>query len=512
MKKFIKNIRFIDVLPYIVFMCVIVVALYLKFDYHMDELLSYTLSNHVGSYYLDPEDGVMYANSMDPYIEYLAVQKGDSFSYSIPYFRQVYESHPPIYYALLHTVCSFFPETFSKWYGGTVNIIFALGTLFVLRRIIEILTDSRFIKNILTWGFVFCYAVISQATFFRMYSTTLFITTLITYIFLWQLQKDRGKWFYICAAFMVFVGSLTYYGTLIFSTMICVTYGIYLLINKKWKDVGIFCGSMAAAGVASVCVFPAIIRHIFGEGQGSNAINNFFNIADMLSRLKSYTGFYNDFVFGRVEILILLAIIILIYVARKQNRFCFEKAQILNYIMILVPSLAFFLVAAKSAPYHEERYTSLVYANAYVGIMCPLYILISKVLEEKKAKIISILIVVFISSMGLFTNRWQYLYRWEIPKFEPLKEYSDLDCLCIHGGENWRLTTYILELTNYKGLTFIHLDNIGNFNLEDYITTGDGVVVLAGILDDSVMDEVMKHLPNYSGYKYISERSFYVYK
>ena len=512
-KDFIKEIKFRDVLPYIVFIILMIIALAMKFDYHVDETLTYALSNNAEPiYYMTPQEGVRYENSMDPYTEYLSVKPGNSFSYAIPYYKQVYESHPPIYYALVHTVSSFFPGTFSRWYAGTVNILFALGILFVLRRMVEILTGNYRIKEYLTWGFVFCYAILSEVTFFRMYVVTMFLTTLTTLIFLWQIQKDRGIWFYVFASFAVFVGSLTYYGTLIFSLMICTTYGVYLLINKKWKDVAKFVDGMALAGIAAVVVFPAIIGHIFGAGRGEEAIGNMLNISDFLSRLGTYSAFYNDFVFGRIMPLIVLALIGLLVYAKKTGKLEMNKQKMMYYVMIIIPSILYFLLASKSAPYPEERYTSLAYVNAYVGILCPLMILLHKLFSKKIATIVSVCLIVLISSIGLFTNRWQYLYRWEMPKFEPLNEYKDYDCVCVHSGENWRLNTYIIELTHYKGLTFIDLDDLDNYNLEDFIKTGNGVVVLAGIMDDSVMEAVMKQLPNYSGYEYISERSFYVYK
>ena len=85
-KDFIKKIKFRDVLPYIVFVILMIIALSLKFDYHVDETLTYALSNNAEPiYYMTPQEGFRYENSMDPYAEYLSVKPGNSFSYAIPY-------------------------------------------------------------------------------------------------------------------------------------------------------------------------------------------------------------------------------------------------------------------------------------------------------------------------------------------------------------------------------------------------------------------------------------------
>ena len=55
-------------------------------------------------------------NSPEDFNEYLAVSPDDRFDYAQVYENQIIDaSHPPLYYALVHTVCSFFPGVFSKW-------------------------------------------------------------------------------------------------------------------------------------------------------------------------------------------------------------------------------------------------------------------------------------------------------------------------------------------------------------------------------------------------------------
>ncbi len=58
------------------------------------------------------------------YNNYFAVKKNERFDYRKVWKNQKNDVHPPIYYILLHTICSFFPGKFSWWYAGSINIFF----------------------------------------------------------------------------------------------------------------------------------------------------------------------------------------------------------------------------------------------------------------------------------------------------------------------------------------------------------------------------------------------------
>ena len=46
-----------------------------------------------------------------------SVHPGERFGYGKVWANQAGDVHPPLWYAALHTVCSFFPGEFSKWFS-----------------------------------------------------------------------------------------------------------------------------------------------------------------------------------------------------------------------------------------------------------------------------------------------------------------------------------------------------------------------------------------------------------
>ncbi|NLM16869.1 MAG: hypothetical protein GX221_04060 [Candidatus Riflebacteria bacterium] len=105
--------------------------MYNKASYTPDEILSYGLSNSTKSLFLYPHPWKRNQKStnFNDWIpgrtieEYVTVQENERFSYKNTWQNQEQDTHPPLYYLILHTICSFFPETFSKWQGFSINIL-----------------------------------------------------------------------------------------------------------------------------------------------------------------------------------------------------------------------------------------------------------------------------------------------------------------------------------------------------------------------------------------------------
>ena len=110
-----------------------------KQGFHEDELLTYNLAN--SSKQLNVDGGW---NSPEDFNEYLAVSENDRFDYAQVYENQIIDaSHPPFYYALVHTVCSLFPNVFSKWLAYSINVLAMVGILILLFKIGKKVTGNN---------------------------------------------------------------------------------------------------------------------------------------------------------------------------------------------------------------------------------------------------------------------------------------------------------------------------------------------------------------------------------
>ena len=198
----------------------------------------------------------------------------------------------------MHTICSLFPDRFSIWYTGIINIIFALLTLYVIRGLVYELVQSNEAVTLASVIFVFSAGILSSVTFLRMYVMTMFEVALVTLIFVRAAAKGHTWKFYIQVIMISVAGALTHYYFIVYLFFICLFWGVHLLIGRRFRDAGLFMISMILSGGLSIAVFPGMIKHMFlKEGyRGQESIENLtrFSITEYGSRLREFYSFLNE--------------------------------------------------------------------------------------------------------------------------------------------------------------------------------------------------------------------------
>ncbi len=105
-----------QILLSLIVIAALAVILSFKVGYHVDEMLTFHLANHQG-FALKINDGHIYSGAQ-LWQEYIVVNKANTFDYANVFTNQQHDVHPPLYYILIHTICSFSPDSFSMWMGG----------------------------------------------------------------------------------------------------------------------------------------------------------------------------------------------------------------------------------------------------------------------------------------------------------------------------------------------------------------------------------------------------------
>ena len=155
---------------YVLFFLAMAVFIREKRNYHLDEILTFTLSNNTYDSYISvyPEYNVRYDDPESVWLDRMTVRPGEGFNYKNVWERQAMDTHPPFYYVLIHTVSSFMPGRYSKWIGGGVNIFLALSSLFVFRKLLAKFIRNRVFGLVASCAFCFSAGVLSNVTYFRM--------------------------------------------------------------------------------------------------------------------------------------------------------------------------------------------------------------------------------------------------------------------------------------------------------------------------------------------------------
>ncbi len=243
-----------------------------KTAHHEDEYFSYGMANSHDRPFLYGSAYSVYDNynswmSGADFAEYISVQKGETFDYATVWENQAFDTHPPLYYALLHTISSFFADDFSWWWAFAINLAaFVISQIFLYRLGLLVGKDRWCALLVcLLWGF----SMAGQNTqlFLRMYS----MLTMFVIVFAWKLlksviQKDISlKKDLLPLMLITAVASLTQHLFLLIAFFLTLFSLFWMAGRKEWKkllriSIAVLCGVLLSA-----LVFPATVGHLLGE-------------------------------------------------------------------------------------------------------------------------------------------------------------------------------------------------------------------------------------------------------
>ncbi len=244
-----------------------------KQGYHMDELWSYGLSN---SYYqphmytrfgIDEWDEYNHWNDGSLFREYLTVGEDERFEYGSVYYNQKNDVHPPLYYYILHTICSFFPGSFSPWYAFSINAVsFVAAQIFLYFCVVKI-SKNRFagLAACAWWGF--STGAITCHIYLRMYALLIAFTLAYTYLTLKLIYDGFSKKNMALLCIVTYLGSLVQYFFIVYAGAMAACMCVYYLVKKQPKRMFAYGGFLLLSVGLAVLSFTPMLKHMLAENE-----------------------------------------------------------------------------------------------------------------------------------------------------------------------------------------------------------------------------------------------------
>ena len=382
-----------------------------KQGFHEDELLTYNLAN--SSKQLNVDGGW---NSPEDFNEYLAVSENDRFDYAQVYENQIIDaSHPPFYYALVHTVCSLFPNVFSKWLAYSINVLAMVGILILLFKIGKKVTGNNLYALIASGAYALSIACITTTIYLRMYATLTFFVLAFLYMSLVMYEKKNTVRISDCLmlTLIVILGILTQYYFILFAGLIGLVFLVFKIKERNIKDLIKYIIAAVIGAVIALCIYPYIISNVLGgnRGLGSLDISNleFVTIFTYLVyKLCTYIQILaKDLFLNQVWLFALcagFAVGVGIY-------FRFTKKHKLNRkaMFIIIPALVYFIGISLVSPFNSDRYVmaslpliSMLFTFAFIKIF--------ELIKNEKVRLILPASVVLASAIAFCTVTPYYIY------------------------------------------------------------------------------------------------------
>lgn len=168
------------------------------------------------------------------FLNYVAPQGSTRFDYASVYYNQTQDVHPPLFYFLLHTVCSLFPGSFTKWTGLGMNFVLLGGTLAALYALgMELFADWK--KALFVCAlYAFNREMISNVTMVRMYMLMTLLTILLALLVAKSLRRPSVPK-YLLIGVTIYLGMMTQYFFVVYAFLLCAAYDLYLMFRREWE-------------------------------------------------------------------------------------------------------------------------------------------------------------------------------------------------------------------------------------------------------------------------------------
>ncbi len=453
-------------IPFLILLTAIIIFLgQRKLDFHIDEIANYGLSNHVVGKDPHVDYGKVYTG-LGPYEDFVEVKSGERFNYKNVFHNQWEDVHPPLYYCIFHTVCSFFPDSFSIWYGIGLNIFWMWCIVFVLYKLLMLMTKNSY----LSMGILLAYGTtplfINTILFIRMYAQLAFVSIALAYLLKIYWDKKLDKAFYLLFSIIILSGMLTQYYFLFFAFAMCFSFALHLYLEKRTQEI--------INSLITVCVDVAlyfiiwrhIIKHVFQGYRGEEAmaaaasLSTIKNILSMMWSLNIYLfwGFY----------LIMVPILIIVYIKKisaKTVSFTFEYALVYSAIFYLI-------VVGKIAPYQHFRYASPVaFIFVYAGIVV-IYNILKNKFNGKKTIAILVAVCLAANFSGFVGSKFYAEMDYYSESRAQLFEDLEGKTLVIYIDQDWVLDSFFEPVQHADSYVFLdsnHQKLIEEYNKPGYI-------------------------------------------
>ena len=347
-----------------------------KQGYHEDELLTYNLANSSKQLGVDGD-----WNSPEDFNEYLTAGE-HRFDYKNVYDNQVVDaSHPPLYYAVVHTVCSFFPDVFSRWLAFAINVVMMTGSLILLYHIGKRITGVTLYALIGVGGYAFSIACITTTIYLRMYASLTFWVLAFLYISLRMYDRKNEVKLYECVLLLVTVlcGVLTQYFFIFCAGLIGLVMLIFKIKDKHIKSLLFYAGAAIIGAGLALAIYPYIITNVLGGNRGLGSLKMEIDVITIVTYLVYKVFCYvqilaKEMFLGQLWLLILCSVCVI--ASFVYFRFIKKKKLPRKAWFIIVPGVAYFIFIALVSPFNSDRYVmaslpllSLMFTFAFIRIV-----------------------------------------------------------------------------------------------------------------------------------------------
>lgn len=507
-----------------------------KHGQHSDEVWSYSIANSSDDFSFESPGFVDQWQTTERIRKYMTVQPEERFHFDIAYRNNITDLNPPLYYMVLHGICSFFPNQYSPWYAFSINLASLIGTqIFLYLLCCECFKEKRYMPFVVCIFYALCGGSAATYVFLRMYAP---MTTLCVANLYYQMRvlhhEGKGLWKPALGSFITcYLGFMThsFFPVIggIATFMVCLWFLCHKQIKRCFGYGFTMVGSLA---LYAITFFPGV-QHVFNAGEASQTAGATYPFRSQFLSLLSYvsvfvTGFpisifkgYTGIYVSAVLIVVVVISIPLCFLFRNEVWFKKFVSGIKDFFVSFVKErkfwkvfdYGFFLIAAVLVAYlavgakvinvvlmgaSGPRYLFALFPLACVLISMVLYFVLSKIKYVKSVSVVVTMALVLVPAYFTLPAANAFLYNYAV------EEDRYMDGAKLYKGErveiylptNWLAVPfmpYVLECDEVKFLSRESFANDEDHGIDTSITS-DGSFLL--LLPKTGMELALDSMPS----------------
>ena len=511
---------------------------YKKQGFHYDENYSYYSTDVTNGLY--PTDHEW--KSTDEIRSEYMVLDGETLNLGMVKLSQTYDVHPPLYYFVLRIVCFFSKNTFSKWQGLSINLIFYLLCLILLWQIADIAGRKSFLTDFFTLMlFGLSPGFLSAVTFIRMYVMLSMWCFLVLLLAMKALRDNEYtfKKLFVPTFLVTMAGFLTHYYYMVFAFFVTAYICIYLVIKKDTRIKAFIYGISVCLGMAAAVIYyPACLGHIFSGYRGVESTQAFMDMSNTGDRIDFFVQMLNDYTFsGMFYILLLVGLLLYMFysyrrkvkwannlvldssIDKKEQNVEKDKEKGADHIgsvigLLLTVTVGYFLIVCKTAmtpsnPAEALRYQSPVYGLLILLVTMAITAVFDRIKANRMIPYAVLIVAIICQIHGLCSDKVFFLYEGANDLVRWAASHRDCEVAFIYNPNNsWMIWNDGPELMQYRDIYFIPYDTDKPIDDERLLNAKD-IIIYACRSDESfdIINSIVEANDSLSGYEKAGERT-----
>ena len=443
----------------------------------------------------------------DDITKYVTFYGSDSVIALSAYYNSTTDNHPPLYFMLINILSvawSLFDYgILSVWPGIILNMLFMAGSLLVICAFFKNIAGRPYLGPLAAIIYGLSPAGLNTVLLIRMYSMTSFFCLAFTYVLFLKMQHDdEPRYKNKLLTLITVLGFLTQYFVCIYYFFLTVCVLIYLIRTKKKAVLKGVIKSLVISAVIGLILYPFVYHDFFGTTIGNSVMENMSGIGGYFEKLILFGQIIAKECAGcTASLFVIIAVMIIAFIAAVKT----GRVKVWGVFPAL-SSAMYYLVVSKIAPYTVDRYLMPVFGIVIVcfviSVSFVIRLLSDKYISSEKGRnslgaFLGILIC-GICTAFVFMNDPGYLYKGYTAQLRISEVYGSLDAVVVYQGTSFYQN--VPELMNYENCLLVNKEELPVY--DEKLASHDQIIVIEGAGVNR--DEVLTTLGDMYGYSSVA--------